>query len=154
MGDEKKIVQDLSIKKQNKSAFQRSNRELDAKKGFFAELTGREHCNCWLFGFGSAKYLLEEFCLAYVSLKDEQEERATQDKNENHLHELSEEWYFTFQGSQELQVNDQKIKIPSGYLLRIGAGVSHKISVRQYPFEGMVVRAPLTRDDKIVLVKS
>ncbi|NHK31716.1 MAG: hypothetical protein FK730_10215 [Asgard group archaeon] len=152
--DEKINVRELTQEETSKKPHFIDGKDLVTKEGFFADFSKDEYYNCWLFGFGIAKYIVEEFSLAYMIFKDEAEERAIEHPNDFHLHNKSEEWYFTFKGSQEIQVGEQKVDVPKDTLLRIGTGVPHKINQRQYPYEGMVLRAPLTRDDKVIVNKS
>ena len=83
--------------------------------------------------------------------KNETEDLGTGHPNELHYHSKSTEWYFTFKGSQELLVGGTKVIVPEGQLLRIGEYCPHKISWREYPFEGMTVRTPIIPGDKVVI---
>lgn len=152
--DEKIVVRELTEEETNKKPQFINCKDLDIKNGFVANLSQKEYQNYWIFGFGIAKYLVEEFSLAYMIFENEKEDSSLENYNDFHFHKTSEEWYFTFRGLQEFQTDEEKVLVPEGHLLRIGTGVPHKINHRQYPFEGMVLRAPLTRDDKVIVNKS
>ncbi|NHJ49149.1 MAG: cupin domain-containing protein [Asgard group archaeon] len=151
ISDEKIVVREVTQYEKNSKPLFIDSKDLDPKEGFIADFTQDDYRNCWVFGFGIAKYLTDEFSLAYMVFKDENEDTSLENYNDYHLHNSSEEWYFTFKGSQEILVNDENVVVSEGNLLRIGSGIPHKINKRQYPFEGMVLRAPLTRDDKVVV---
>ena len=84
--DEKKVVRKLSQKERSKAPSFINGNELVATKGFFADFSQEEHRNCWLFGFGIAKYLIDEFSLAYMIYEDEKEEKADGHPNDFHFH--------------------------------------------------------------------
>ncbi|NHJ41343.1 MAG: hypothetical protein FK731_15025 [Asgard group archaeon] len=149
--DKKVNIRELTQDETSKKPYFIDNKELDAKLGFIADFTQKEFQNDWIFGFGIAKYLVEEFSLAYMVFENEKEDFSLENYNDFHFHKTSEEWYITFRGRQEFQVNKEKVLVPEGHLLRIGTGVPHIINQRKYPYEGMVLRAPLTRDDKVVI---
>ena len=120
-------------------------------EGFYADLTLPENQNCWLIGYGVAKYHNLDFCLAYMVLKSENEFKKINHPNDLHYHSSSVEWYFTFDGLQELLVGKEKIKVPKDFLLKIEPNTPHNLVNRKYPFEGITLRTPNIIGDKVSL---
>ncbi|NPE08772.1 MAG: cupin domain-containing protein [Asgard group archaeon] len=125
--------------------------EITAKEGFFADLTKPENHNCWLIGFGKAKHHSLGFSLAYMDFKSEFDFKEVKHPNDLHYHSSSEEWYFTFNGSQKLMVGEKKIEVPKDFLLKLEMNTPHKVIKRKYPFEGITLRTPNIKGDKVSL---
>ncbi|MGC9778465.1 MAG: cupin domain-containing protein [Candidatus Heimdallarchaeota archaeon] len=125
--------------------------KLDSNEGFFADLTLPENQNCWLIDYGVAKYYSLEFSMAYINFKSESDFKEVKHPNNLHYHSSSEEWYFTFNGSQELMIGKEKVEVPEDFLLKVEMNTPHKIIKRKYPFEGITLRTPNIRGDKVSL---
>ncbi|MFX1255748.1 MAG: cupin domain-containing protein [Promethearchaeota archaeon] len=150
--DEKKTIEEFSPEKLKKleSSFQKGNPELDPLKGFFADLTEKENHNCWLIGYVLGnKYLTKDYCFAYMIYNDENAVKKTDHRDIRHYHSQATEWYWTFEGEQELEVAGENIRIPKDHLLRIGKKVPHNINWRTYPFRGLTMRTSISLDEKV-----
>lgn len=150
--EDKKINVRKNVSAIDEECLQKYNRNfINTSKGFFADLNDQENQNCWLFGLGTAKYKTKELCLAFMSYANENEMKKNEHNNLLHYHSKSTEWYLSIIGEQELLVEEDKITVPEGCLLKIPPMKAHKILSYSYPFEGFTFRTPVFLDDKVTL---
>ena len=133
--------------------FKVGNKEnLPKKYGFFANLNESKNQNCWLIGYGNSNHLSDSLGLAYMYIQDKADAEQQNHPNENHFHEENEEWYFVINGEQELLVQNEKVKVGAHQLLKIPPNVQHKhLKFLQYPFQGMTIRVPNKKGDKVIV---
>lgn len=149
--DEKIVLNEAPSKEDFLSEYKRNNEEINQNGCFLADLSMVENQNCWLIGYGSAKYHSEHFVLAYIYYKDEIQFSKEIHPNQLHYHKESEEWYFVLNGSQKLQIGNEEITIKKNHLLKIPENIPHKLISYDYPYEGMTIRTPNKIGDKVIL---
>ncbi|NVM38379.1 MAG: cupin domain-containing protein [Candidatus Lokiarchaeota archaeon] len=126
-------------------------REIDFLTGFFADLNEKKNQNNWLLGYGEAIYQTKRLCLAYMDFQCEQDYIENNHNETYHYHNVTTEWYLTIKGYQILLIDNNRITISPGYLLRIPEKTPHLLLSYSYPFEGITLRTPAIPNDKIIL---
>ena len=66
------------------------------------------------------------------------------------LHESSDEVYVVLEGSIDVRVEDDTIRISSDEVLVVGAGVVHSLVAVQHPARGLSIRGPSIGDKRPV----
>lgn len=105
--------------------------------------------NCWLFGFGQARFQSEQLCMAYVDLPDEESIGADRHPHRLHMHQESWEYYVVLKGTRMLEVDGEFVEVQEGELLEVPPGSKHVLHTTCPPFKGIEFRVP-QRDDKVV----
>lgn len=123
-----------------------TQRELKSDWGYGIPLTEEKYQNCWLFGFGEARFLSEYLCLAYLSFPSTEYVNADRHPHHLHLHRESWEYYTVLRGTRILQVEDELVEISVGEILEIPPGVKHVLQATHTPFEGFTFRVPGLND--------
>lgn len=149
--DVKIVLEDAPSLKEFASREIKEIKELPKRIGFFANLNEKSNQNCWLIGFGKTNYNSEIFGLAYMNLPNEDIYQKQTHQNEYHYHEKGEEWYFVLEGSQELLVKDERVTVSAHQLLKVPKNIPHKLITYNYPFQGMTIRIPNIKDDKVIV---
>lgn len=67
-----------------------------------------------------------------------------------HLHESSDEVYVVLEGSIDIQLAEETIRVGSDEALVVGAGVVHSMIAVQHPARGLSIRGPSIGDKKMV----
>lgn len=67
-----------------------------------------------------------------------------------HLHESSDEVYVVLDGSIDVQVEDDTIRVGPDEALVVGAGVVHSLVAVQHPARGLSIRGPSIGDKRLV----
>lgn len=65
---------------------------------------------------------------------------------EPHLHEASDEVYVVLEGSIDVTVEDETIRVGPAEALVVGAGVVHSLVAVQHPAKGLSIRGPSIGD--------
>lgn len=63
-----------------------------------------------------------------------------------HLHEASDEVYVVLEGSIDVTVEGEKIRVGPAEALVVGAGVVHSLVAVQFPAKGLSIRGPSIGD--------
>jgi mannose-6-phosphate isomerase-like protein (cupin superfamily) len=136
-------------------AAEETNRALHLDWGCRVPLTEGRYQNCWLFGFGQARFLSAHTCLAYLdfptdgSLDASWPRSRTRHPHRLHLHRESWEYYVVLVGQQTLEIEDHRVEINAGEILEVPPGVRHVARAVQTPHKGFTVRVP-SLEDKVV----
>ncbi len=149
--DEKIVLDDVPTMKELESLKVNEIKDIPQKLGFYANLNSKKNQNCWLIGFGNTNYNSENFGLAYMNFPNENAFHEQNHPNEFHYHNKGEEWYFVLEGSLKLQVKSEKITIYPHQLLKIPEKIPHKLVSYTYPFQGMTIRIPNIKGDKVIV---
>jgi mannose-6-phosphate isomerase-like protein (cupin superfamily) len=67
-----------------------------------------------------------------------------------HLHEASDEVYVVLDGSIDVQVENDTIRVGPDEALVVGAGVVHSLVAVQHPARGLSIRGPSIADKRLV----
>jgi mannose-6-phosphate isomerase-like protein (cupin superfamily) len=128
-----------------------SERELRREWGYRIPLQDPVNQNCWLIGFGSARFTSRHLILAFIDfLTQEAANAGIGIRHRLHLHRESWEYYVVLRGSISLQIEEDLLTIPAGEILEVPPGVRHTLKGRQSPYRGMTVRVPIPDyDDKV-----
>jgi mannose-6-phosphate isomerase-like protein (cupin superfamily) len=106
--------------------------------------------NCWLFGFGSARFKSSHLCFAFLHFHTFDEANSgLGSRHQPHRHERSWEYYAVLRGSKTLIVEDEHVTVRGDEILELPPGICHTLIDRKAPFEGFTFRVPLEPDDKI-----
>lgn len=129
----------------------RMDRELKSAWGCRIPLSAAENRNCWLIGWGEAKYESRHLILAYLNFPTlEAANAGIGTRLRMHYHQKSWEYYVGIQGSKVLQVEDELVNIDEGEILEIPPMVRHNVHSREAPYEGFTIRVPITNgSDKV-----
>jgi mannose-6-phosphate isomerase-like protein (cupin superfamily) len=126
-------------------------RAIKAVWGDRIPLTTIENQNCWLLGWGAAKYPSRHLILAYLNFPNlEAANAGIGTRLRMHYHQASWEYYIALKGSKVLQIEDELVHVDAGEILEVPPMVRHNIYHRQAPYEGFTIRVPLVgEDDKV-----
>jgi mannose-6-phosphate isomerase-like protein (cupin superfamily) len=115
-------------------------------------LTEARFQNCWLFGFGEARFQSDHLSLAYLDFPTDQSADATWRRHPHqlHLHQESWEYYIVLAGKKTLQIEDHGVEISAGEILEVPPGVRHVARAIYTPYRGFTFRVP-SSDDKVLL---
>lgn len=149
--DEKIVLDNTPSLKEFESLKINEMKEIPQKSGFYADLNDKKNQNCWLIGFGNTNYNSDFFGLAYMNFSDEIAFHELNHPNEFHYHRKCEEWYFVLEGSQQLLVNNEEITVYPHQLLKIPENIPHKLISYRHPFQGMTIRIPNIKGDKVIV---
>lgn len=127
------------------------SRELRCGWGYRIPLQEERNQNCWLIGYGTARFPSSHLILAYLDFPTEEAANAgIGSRHRLHFHQASWEYYVVLEGTKTLQVEDELVTIEAGEMLEVPPGVRHTICGRQAPYQGFTVRVPiLAYDDKV-----
>jgi mannose-6-phosphate isomerase-like protein (cupin superfamily) len=127
-------------------------RALQPGWGCRVPLTEARYQNCWLFGFGGARFHSDHLTLAYLDLPTDESADASWRRHPHQLHLHRESWevYTALQGRKTLAVEDRLVEINAGEILEIPPGVRHVARAIRTPFRGFTLRVPQS-DDKVVI---
>lgn len=131
------------------SVLEEQTRALELDWGCRVPLGEPRYQNCWLFGFGQARFRSEHVCMAYVDLPTQ--ESVETDRHPHHLHLDQESWeyYIALRGTRVLRIEERIVDINEGELLEVSPGTQHVLHATHPPFQGIEFRVP-QRDDKTV----
>lgn len=143
--NDKQNVGDIPSRMQNASQQQR---ELTANWGCRIPLTAAENQNCWLIGWGAAKYKSGHLILAYLNFPTTEAANAgIGTRLRMHAHRTAWEYYVALGGRKVLRVEDELVDVDAGEILEVPPMVRHNVHHREAPYEGFTLRAPVTGDD-------
>ena len=127
------------------------SRELRCDWGYRIPLQEERNRNCWLIGYGSARFTSSHLILAYLDFPTAEAANAgIGSRHRLHLHQASWEYYVVLEGTKTLRVEDELVTIKAGELLEVPPGVRHTLHGRQAPYRGFTLRVPiLDYDDKV-----
>jgi mannose-6-phosphate isomerase-like protein (cupin superfamily) len=132
------------IPSQAPNPYGRTNRELAADWGYRIPLTAPENQNCWLIGWGAARYASRHLILAYLNFPTfEAANAGIGTRLRMHYHRRSWEYYIAWKGRKILQIEDDLAHVDAGEILEVPPMVRHNIQSREAPYEGFTVRVPL-----------
>ena len=125
-------------------------REVRRDWGCRVPLQAAANQNCWLFGFGSARFPSAQLAFAYLNFPTVEEANdGIGTRHRLHLHRQSWEYYVVFQGTKTLQVEDELVVVCAGEILEVPPQVKHTLYRRQAPYQGVTFRVPTGFDDKV-----
>jgi mannose-6-phosphate isomerase-like protein (cupin superfamily) len=126
-------------------------REFKAGWGYRIPLTAARNQNCWLIGWGAAKYPSNHLIFAYLNFPTfETANVGIGTRLRMHYHRESWEYYIALKGRKILQVEDELVHVEPGEILEVPPKVRHNIHRREAPYEGFTIRVPITVDnDKV-----
>ena len=124
-------------------------RLLELSWGCRVPLDKARYQNCWLFGYGQARFQSEQLCMAYVNLPDEESIDADRHPHRLHVHQESWEYYVVLEGTRVLQVDGEFVDVHEGELVEVPPGTKHVLHATCPPFKGVEFRVR-QRDDKVV----
>jgi mannose-6-phosphate isomerase-like protein (cupin superfamily) len=126
-------------------------REIKADWGCRIPLTAVENQNCWLIGWGAAKYQSRHLIFAYLNFPTpEAANRGIGTRLRMHYHQKSWEYYMVIKGKEILQIEEELIDIEAGEILEVPPLVRHNLYRREAPYEGFTFRVPITSgSDKV-----
>jgi mannose-6-phosphate isomerase-like protein (cupin superfamily) len=131
-------------------ATQPQDRELRCDWGCRVPLQAARNQNCWLFGFGSARFPSAQLTFAYLSFPTAESANAgIGTRHRLHLHTDSWEYYVVLEGTKTLQVGDELVEIMPGEILEVPSLVKHTLRARLAPYKGVTIRVPGGLDDKV-----
>ncbi len=132
-------------------AIEGDERELRRDWGYRIPLGAAENQNCWLLGFGAARFQSAHLILAYINFPTAEAANAGMGtRHRPHLHQESWEYYVALQGARTLWVDEQTVTIEAGEILEVPPNTCHTLYGRQPPFEGFLFRVPLLKSsDKV-----
>ena len=127
------------------------SRELRCDWGYRIPLKEERNQNCWLIGYGAARFPSSHLILAYLDFPTAEAANAgIGSRHRLHLHQASWEYYVVLEGAKTLQVEDELVTIRAGEMLEVPPGVRHTLHGRQAPYQGFTMRVPiLAQDDKV-----
>jgi len=126
-------------------------RELRADWGYRIPLAENRNRNCWLLGYGSARFASDHVILAHVDFRTGGP-RPSRDPHRHrmHLHAQSWEYYVAIEGGQTLRLEDDVVPVNGGEILAVPPGVRHVLHSREARYRGLTIRVPvLGSDDKL-----
>ncbi|MGD2177543.1 MAG: cupin domain-containing protein [Anaerolineae bacterium] len=114
-------------------------------------LTETRYQNCWLFGFGQARFRSDYVCLAYLDFPTDESVGADwrSHPHQLHLHRESWEYYTVLKGKKTLQIEDDLVEVTAGEILEVPPGVRHVARAICTRYRGFTLRVPRL-DDKVV----
>lgn len=121
-------------------------RKLQSEWGCRVPLTEARYQNCWLFGFGQARFHSDHMCLAYINFPQAETVDADNHPHRLHLHQESWEYYTVLRGTKVLRVEEELVEINEGEILEVPPQVKHVLHVTHTPFEGFTFRVPRLND--------
>jgi len=124
-------------------------RALELDWGWRVPLGEPRYQNCWLFGFGQARFCSQHICMAYVNLPTQESVETDRHPHRLHLHQESWEYYIVLQGTRVLQIDGKPVEVKEGEILEVPPGTKHVLYGTCPPFKGIEFRV-LQRDDKVV----
>ena len=124
-------------------------RALELGWGCRVPLAEPRYQNCWLFGFGQARFSSEQICMAYVDLPNQEGIDADRHPHRLHPHQESWEYYIALRGTRVLQIEGRIVDVNAGELLEVPPGTKHVLHATRPPFEGIEFRVP-QQDDEVV----
>lgn len=147
--NDKQITAEVPAPFQNASS--RAARELKAGWGCRIPLTAAENRNCWLIGWGQARYLSTHLILAYLNFPTHEAANAgIGTRLRMHYHQRSWEYYVALKGKKVLQIEDDLVSVAAGEILEVPPRVRHNVHSREAPYEGFTIRVPaLGENDKV-----
>ena len=147
--DDKKIVGELPPKFPDLPV--QTERELKAEWGRRTPLTAPENQNCWLIGWGAAKYPSTHLILAYLNFRTfEAANAGIGTRLRMHYHRESWEYYFALQGRKVLQIENELVSVDEGETVEVPPRVRHNVYRREAPYEGFTIRVPsMSENDKV-----
>lgn len=127
------------------------SRALRCDWGYRIPLEEKRNRNCWLIGYGAARFPSAHLILAYLDFPTVEAANAgIGSRHRLHLHQASWEYYVVLEGTKTLRVEDELVTIEAGEMLEVPPGVRHTLYGRQAPYQGFTVRVPiLAYDDKV-----
>jgi mannose-6-phosphate isomerase-like protein (cupin superfamily) len=130
-------------------ATEEHSRELRRDWGYRIPLEDARNRNCWLIGFGSARFPSAHLILAYLDLTTAEAASAgIGTRHRLHVHKESWEYYAVLQGTKTLLIEDETVTIQAGEILEVPQQVKHTLCGRQAPYLGFTFRVPVA-DDKV-----
>jgi|RhiMetdeSRZDD1v2_1073273.scaffolds.fasta_scaffold637385_2 mannose-6-phosphate isomerase-like protein (cupin superfamily) len=131
--------------------FRPTKRELKEEWGCRLPLTALENQNCWLIGWGAAKYESKHLILAYLNFATFEEANAgIGTRLRMHYHRGSWEYYIALRGNKTLQIEDELVNVAAGEIVEVPPMVRHNVYRREVPYEGFTIRVPIMSDrDKV-----
>jgi mannose-6-phosphate isomerase-like protein (cupin superfamily) len=124
-----------------------AKRELCCDWGFRIPLGEVKNQNCWLVGFGTARFPSSHLILAYLSFPTfESANAGIGTRHRLHLHQESWEYYLVLEGCKTLQIEDGLVEINAGEMVEVLPGVKHTLVSRQAPYRGFTLRVPALSD--------
>ena len=144
----KKVVSELPAER---PALDHTDRELQADWGCRIPLTAPENQNCWLLGWGAAKFPSRHLIFAYLNFPTHAAANAgIGTRLCMHYHRESWEYYVAFRGRKVLQIEEELVNVEAGEIVEIPPMVKHNMYSREAPYEGFAVRVPITEEsDKV-----
>jgi mannose-6-phosphate isomerase-like protein (cupin superfamily) len=132
-------------------ASKEESRELWCDWGYRIPLEEERNRNCWLIGYGAARFPSAHLILAYLDFPTVEAANAgIGSRHRLHLHQASWEYYVVLEGTKTLRVEDELVTIEAGEMLEVPPGVRHTLHSRQAPYQGFTLRVPiLAYDDKV-----
>jgi mannose-6-phosphate isomerase-like protein (cupin superfamily) len=132
-------------------AAQEAPRALQRDWGCRVPLTETRYQNCWLFGFGQARFPSDHLCLAYLDFPTDESADANGRSHPHrlHLHRKSWELYTVLKGKKTLEIEDHLVKINAGEIVEVAPGTRHVLRTIETPYRGFTFRVP-PLDDKVV----
>jgi mannose-6-phosphate isomerase-like protein (cupin superfamily) len=130
---------------------QKDERELRCDWGYRIPLQDGLNQNCWLIGYGVARFQSSHLilaCLDYPTFEEANKGLGT--RHRLHLHQRSWEYYIILEGTKTLRIEDALVTLSAGEMLEVPSGVRHALHSRQAPFRGLTFRVPIPeQDDKV-----
>jgi mannose-6-phosphate isomerase-like protein (cupin superfamily) len=132
---------------------QGKQRELQEEWGYRVSVEVEANRDCWLFGFGQARFQSRQLCLAYMKYRTQKVADGYKDayRHSFHAHQKSWEYYTVLKGAKTLRVEDNLITVNAGEILEVYPHTKHIFHELMAPFEGFTFRTPLV-DDKVEFV--
>jgi mannose-6-phosphate isomerase-like protein (cupin superfamily) len=132
-------------------ACREKSRELRCDWGTRIPLEEERNRNCWLIGYGAARFPSSHLILAYLDFPTVEAANAgIGSRHRLHLHQESWEYYVVLEGTKTLRVEDELVTLKAGEMLEVPPGVRHTLYARQAPYQGFTMRVPiLGHDDKV-----
>lgn len=121
-----------------------TERDLSSAWGCRVSLKEERHQNCWLFGFGKARFDSDFLCLAYMNhptVESVNKSRASH-RHRLHLHKESFEYYAVLKGSTVLQIEDEYVEVEEGEIVEVPPNVGRVKRSTSAPFKGFTLRVP------------
>lgn len=132
------------------SRLESGGREIHAEWGTRVSIDKEVNRECWLFGYGQARFTAKHLCLAFMRYPTQ--ELASQYNNSYrhslHAHQGSWEYYTVLKGAKTLRVEDEMVTVHAGEILEVPPKTRHVFQAVSAPFEGFTFRTPLL-DDKV-----
>jgi mannose-6-phosphate isomerase-like protein (cupin superfamily) len=146
--DDKKVVSEIPVKL---PARDHTERELRAAWGSRIPLTAPENQNCWLIGWGAARYLSQHLIFAYLNFPTQAAANAgIGTRLRMHYHRDSWEYYVALKGSKVLQIEEELVNMEAGEIVEVPPKVRHNVYSREAPYEGFAIRVPVRHEsDKV-----